>query len=78
MAVVWLWTGDGCVEEIMFSSAHTIGQGRLCFATPDSHTKHDFQLKQILETFGKLVMIDSQDNQTDWLLYVKMTLRNTL
>ena len=53
------------MEEIMFSSAHTIGQGRLCFATPDSHTKHDFQLKQILETFGKLVMIDSLDNQTD-------------
>ena len=46
------------MEEIMFSLAHTIGQGRLCFATPDSHTKHDFQLKKILETFGKLVRID--------------------
>ena len=77
MAVVWLWTGDGCVEEIMFSSAHTIGQGRLCFATPDSHTKHDFWLKQILETFGKLVMIDSRVIQTDWLLYDKMTLQTT-
>ena len=42
---------------------HIIGQGRLCFATPDSHTQHDVRLEDF-ETFGKLVMIGSRDIQT--------------